>query len=388
MSVALTAAWISSPGRSWSASSAADGDLGGDRQRSLDPDPDPIAEPVDLADRPPPDVASARRRADLPGEGDRLRAEDGERRSVGRAGEDDGRTVGRRQHVVGDVAVDQVGPDQLGDVARPRVGGDLGDRPDLDDPPGIEDCDSIGERVCVDRIVGDQQPHPVERLEMSAEIAPDLPTGADIECGERLVEQQQARIGGQRAGKGDALGLPTGQRPRPMRRMIGEPDPLQPSGSGPPGLGLGHPPGTQTEGDVLHRAEMREQQVVLEDDADRALLGGDEHLRIGIVEDQFVDPDPAAIECDQPGEDAQQGRLARPVGPEDRQHLARLDAQFEIEVETPEAQTDGRLEAHPAPGPAVPPSHRSRRPTRTTKETAISTRLRISASSGLVSNAR
>jgi hypothetical protein len=35
-------------------------------------------------------------------------------------------------------------------------------------------------------------------------------TGAGIERGEGLVEQEQARVGGQRTGEGNALGLTTG----------------------------------------------------------------------------------------------------------------------------------------------------------------------------------
>ena len=50
MSVALTEAWTSSPGRSSQRVERGGGDLGGQREYSVDPDPDPVAEPVDVAD--------------------------------------------------------------------------------------------------------------------------------------------------------------------------------------------------------------------------------------------------------------------------------------------------------------------------------------------------
>ncbi len=76
------------------------------------------------------------------------------------------------------------------------------------------------------------------------------------------------------------------------------------------------------------------------------------------------------------------------VRSEDGDHLTGFDSEFDVEVEGAELQADARVEAHPAPGAGVPPSHRSRRPTSTANDTAISTRLRINASSGFDSNAR
>ena len=81
------------------------------------------------------------------------------------------------QHAVGDDAGDEVGADEVGDVARSGVGGDLGDRADLDDPAGIEDRDPVGERVGIDRIVGDQHAHAVERVEVAAQVAADAARG-------------------------------------------------------------------------------------------------------------------------------------------------------------------------------------------------------------------
>ena len=94
--------------------------------------------------------------------------------------------------------------------------GDLGDRADLDDPAGVEDRDAIGERVGVDGIVGDEHAHPVERLEVPSQVAADAASGAGVERGERLVEQQQPRVGRQRPRECDALRLTARQRPWPV----------------------------------------------------------------------------------------------------------------------------------------------------------------------------
>ena len=92
------------------------------------------------------------------------------------------------------------------------MGGDLGERAGLDDAPCLEDGDAVGEGVGVDGVVGDEQPDAVERGEVPAQVAADLAAGAGVEGGEGLVEQQQAGLGGEGPGQGDALGLAAGER--------------------------------------------------------------------------------------------------------------------------------------------------------------------------------
>ena len=151
------------------------------------------------------------------------------------------------------------------------------------------------------------------------------------------------------------------------------------------------PPGAQPERDVLERRQVGEQQVVLEHDADRALLGRDEDVGRRVVDDDAVERDPAASIGQQAGERPQHRRLAGAVGAEDGEHSPGLDRELDVEVERAELQRrSSRVERHAdAPGRAAPPpSQRSRSPTSTANETAISTRLRMSASSGFVSSAR
>ena len=123
---------------------------------------------------------------------------------------------------------EQVDADEVGDVPGPGSGGDVGERAGLDDAARFEDDDAVGEGVGVDGVVGDEEADAVERGEVAAQVAADVAAGAGVEGGERLVEQQQAGLGGQGAGQGDALGLAAGQGAGPVAGVVGEPDALEP----------------------------------------------------------------------------------------------------------------------------------------------------------------
>ena len=83
---------------------------------------------VDVADDHPPHVAGAAL-GTVPMEGDRLRSHGDKGRPVAdRRGRDDGAAGVGRQRVVTEDPGDEVEPDELGDVRRPGMGGDLGER--------------------------------------------------------------------------------------------------------------------------------------------------------------------------------------------------------------------------------------------------------------------
>ena len=71
----------------------------------------------------------------------------------------------------------------------------------------LEDDDAVGEGVGVDRIVGDEEADPVEGGEVAAQVAANVAASTGIEGGEGLIEQEQAWLGRQGAGQGDALRL-------------------------------------------------------------------------------------------------------------------------------------------------------------------------------------
>ena len=89
------------------------------------------------------------------------------------------------------------------------------------------------------------------------------------------------------------------------------------------GVRLGDAAGAQSEGDVLERGQVGEQEVVLEDDGDGAAFGADEHVGGGVVERFAVELDAAAVDRQQSGEAAEQRGLAGSVGSEDRRRSRR-----------------------------------------------------------------
>ena len=79
--------------------------------------------------------------------------------------------------------------------------------------------------------------------------------------------------------------------------------------------------GAQAVGDVLRHGHVREQGVVLEDDADVALVGRQ------MVDGGAVDQHAAGRLADEARDDAQQGGLAAARRPEQGHDLARLDGE-------------------------------------------------------------
>src|SRR5690242_3072908 len=96
---------------------------------------------------------------------------------------------------------------------------------------------------------------------------------------------------GQGAGERDALGLATGQLSRLAAGVLGQPDPGQPVGGLPArGAPVDAVP-ARAERDVVQRVQVREQQVVLEDHADRTVLGGCPPSMVRSVEVASADGD-------------------------------------------------------------------------------------------------
>ena len=91
---------------------------------------------------------------------------------------------------------------------------------------------------------------------------------------------------------------------------------------------------------------MAEQEVLLEHDADRPALGGDEHPASGIVEHLAIELHLPAVEREQAGDGAQQRGLARPVRAEHRQHLAAGDRELDVEIERADTDAEPGLQRH------------------------------------------
>ena len=162
----------------------------------------------------------------------------------------------------------------------------------------------------------------LQLLLVAADLHLHLRPELAIEIGERLVEQQQGGPRDQAAGKGHALLLAA-------RELVGIAafQPLQPQQRHHPlqllvAPGLGRILHAQGKDDVLRDGLMGEEQEVLEHHADVAAIG----RQIGDV--LSADQHAAFVGELQPGDDAQQGRLARTAGTQQGEELALLDLQI------------------------------------------------------------
>ena len=139
------------------------------------------------------------------------------------------------------------------------------------------DDDEVGELHRLVLVVGDEDGGEAGLVVDFAQAAAELLADAGVERAEGLVEEEHARLDGERAGEGDALALAAGElgrvaagrcrggwmrsRRRVTRRRISA-----------AGGRLAARAGAQAVGDVLEDRHVAEEGVVLEDEAGAALL--------------------------------------------------------------------------------------------------------------------
>ena len=135
----------------------------------------------------------------------------------------------------------------------------------LDELPLEEDADAVGERGRVLEVVRDEERRQAHLAQDLLELDADGLARVRVQGGERLVEEQDARVARERPGERDALALAARQLARPRRgevRDAGSARAARRRASRPP------KPTLRRDGEV------REERVVLEHVADRPLLGG------------------------------------------------------------------------------------------------------------------
>jgi hypothetical protein len=93
------------------------------------------------------------------------------------------------------------------------------------------------------------------------------------------------------------------------------------------------------ERDVRPHREVGEERVLLEDEPDGALLGGEVDARGGVVPGAVAEGDAAAVGLAQPRDRPQDRRLAGARGPDERDGLG-ADAQADVELEGPKRADD------------------------------------------------
>jgi hypothetical protein len=130
--------------------------------------------------------------------------------------------------------------------------------------------------------VRDDQRRQLERMQQLLELEPDRVLGVRIERGERFVEQQHAGVARERPGQRDPLPLAARQFARPRLREVRDAKALQQL----------RDPLLASEGHVPLDAQVREQRVLLEDEADATLLRPP--AAFAVEPDLVVERDPAA----------------------------------------------------------------------------------------------
>ena len=78
--------------------------------------------------------------------------------------------------------------------------------------------------------------------------------------------------------------------------------------------------------------EVWEQQRVLQQQADPAIVGRDEHARCGIGQHTIPDADVPSVRPHQARDHVQGGRFARTVGPEHSEDFACGDGEFDVDA--------------------------------------------------------
>ncbi len=235
------------------------------------------------------------------------------------------------------------GADELGDEGGGRAGVQLGGGGALLQPAGPQDGDPVGHRQRLLLVVGDEQGGDPQLLLEAADLLAQRQPHLGVQRGQRLVEQQDARLEGERAGERDALLLAAGHLVRVAAGVLRKADQLQQllGALGPLGLaGAAHP---QTEGDVVGGGQVREQAVGLEHHAGVALVRGDRGDVLA------VDQDLARVVLLEAGQDAQRGGLAAAGRAEQGEQLTGPDGQVEAvqrgggaEGAAQRAELDGR----------------------------------------------
>ncbi len=224
-----------------------------------------------------------------------------------------------RAAVPGHLGVEQVHgrrADEAGDEGAGRVLVELDRRAELLDYAGVEYQQPVAEGHGLDLVMGDVDAGDAEILLQFLDLKAHLHAQLGVQVGERFVEQEHARLAHDGPAHGDPLALTAGELARFARQVLGE---LKQGG----GLlnlrldlGLGYAADLQAVGHVVVNCHVRIERVVLEYHGDVALG------RLEIVDHAAADRYLALGNGLQPGDHAQQRRLATARGTDDDQELA------------------------------------------------------------------
>ena len=118
-------------------------------------------------------------------------------------------------------------PRLAGELGRRGARVELGRRVALADPPVADDRDPVGERERLVLVVGDEDRRRARVAQHPAHVVAHRRAQARVERGERLVQQHERRVDGERPGERDALLLAARELVGIAPRQAGEPDHLE-----------------------------------------------------------------------------------------------------------------------------------------------------------------
>jgi hypothetical protein len=171
-------------------------------------------------------------------------------------------------------------------------------------------------------------------VEASRDVGQDLGLARLVERGQRLVHQQQARVGEQRAADGNALLLAARETRGPALEQTAEPEQLDDFVELVSVHALRREPAPIQE--VLPHGEMREQASLLEYVADAAAVARHEYAARRVDQHRIVDRDTALVGANQSGNDVDDGGLAGTRAAEQGDEAAAgLEAGVELEAAEP-----------------------------------------------------
>ena len=152
-------------------------------------------------------------------------------------------------------------------------GDELRRRAELPQPALDEDADLVGERGRVLVVVRHEQRRQRELPQQLRELVPHLGLRVRVERRERLVEEEHPRIAGERPRERDPLPLASRELVRMRRREVRDAEALEQRVD---------VAAARAEGDVRAHAQVREEGVVLEHEADAAPLGREREPALGV----------------------------------------------------------------------------------------------------------
>jgi hypothetical protein len=220
------------------------------------------------------------------------------------------------------------------------VAGDVRGRALLHDSTAFEDDESIGKNHCVEWVVSHDDGAAAKSGQMASKLGTDLGSSGHIQRRHRLVQQEQSGLAYEGARQGDTLRLATRQ-PRWLRvGHLAEADLLKPSSRTQLCLLVSNAAASEPELHVRQCAQVWEQSIVLEDDANRPPLDRHMAMRGDIVKDVTKQLDATGLEGRESGQRPQGRGLPRSVRPQKYDDLARMGRYLNVEAKGAVAHLD------------------------------------------------